>query len=203
MSLLFTPKKIGNVELPNRFVHSATYEGMAKDTGEASDELVKRYEKLAKGGAGLIITGYMYVHATGRAYPHQTGIHSDDMMPGLKQLTDRVLQEGGKIFFQVAHAGRQTTKNLIGQTPLGPSSKRRDPIYFVKPKEMSEDEITDMVKAFGAAAKRAIEAGADGIQLHSAHGYLINEFLSPFFNIRKDSWGGSDENRFRFLKEAL
>lgn len=203
MSLLFTPKKIGNVELPNRFVHSATYEGMAKETGEVSDELIKRYERLAKGGVGFIITGYMYVHATGRAYPHQTGIHSDNMIPGLKELTDRVHQEGGKVAFQLAHAGRQTTRGLIGQTPLGPSSKGRDPVYFVKPKEMSEDEIIDTVKAFGNASRRALEAGADGIQLHGAHGYLINEFLSPFFNIRTDSWGGSDKNRFRFLKAVL
>jgi 2,4-dienoyl-CoA reductase-like NADH-dependent reductase (Old Yellow Enzyme family) len=180
MSILFTPKKIGNIELQNRFVNSATYEGMAKQTGEVTEELIKRYEKLAKGGVGLIITGYMSVHPTGRAYPHQTGIHSDDSMPGLKQLTDRVHQEGGKIVFQLAHAGRQTTRGLIGQIPLGPSSSGRDPV-----------------------ANRAVEAGADGIQLHGAHGYLINEFLSPFFNSRTDSWGGSDENRFRFLKEVL
>lgn len=203
MSILFTPKKIGNTELQNRFVNSATYEGMAKQTGEVTEELIKRYEKLAKGGVGLIITGYMSVHPTGRAYPHQTGIHSDDSMPGLKQLTDRVHQEGGKIVFQLAHAGRQTTRGLIGQTPLGPSSRGRDPVNFVKPKEMTEDEIIEIVNAFGAAANRAVEAGADGIQLHGAHGYLINEFLSPFFNSRTDSWGSSDENRFRFLKEVL
>jgi 2,4-dienoyl-CoA reductase-like NADH-dependent reductase (Old Yellow Enzyme family) len=203
MSILFTPKKIGNIELQNRFVNSATYEGMAKQTGEVTEELIKRYEKLAKGGVGLIITGYMSVHPTGRAYPHQTGIHSDDSMPGLKQLTDRVHQEGGKIVFQLAHAGRQTTRGLIGQIPLGPSSSGRDPVNFVKPKEMTEDEIIEIVNAFGAAANRAVEAGADGIQLHGAHGYLINEFLSPFFNSRTDSWGGSDENRFRFLKEVL
>jgi 2,4-dienoyl-CoA reductase-like NADH-dependent reductase (Old Yellow Enzyme family) len=124
-------------------------------------------------------------------------------MPGLKQLTDRVHQEGGKIVFQLAHAGRQTTRGLIGQIPLGPSSSGRDPVNFVKPKEMTEDEIIEIVNAFGAAANRAVEAGADGIQLHGAHGYLINEFLSPFFNSRTDSWGGSDENRFRFLKEVL
>ncbi|MEE4261060.1 MAG: NADH:flavin oxidoreductase, partial [Desulfobacteraceae bacterium] len=203
MSILFTPKRVGNFEVQNRFINSATYEGLAKETGEASDGLIKRYEKLAKGGVGLIITGFIYVHPTGRAYPHQTGIHSDDMIPGLKQLTARVHQEGGKIVFQLGHAGRQTTRGLIGQTPLGPSSKGRDPIYFVKPKEMTKDEITETVKAFGAAARRAFEAGADGIQLHGAHGYLINEFLSPFFNSRTDSWGGSDENRFRFLKEVL
>ena len=203
MSLLFTPKKIGKIELPNRFVHSATYEGMAKGSGEVSDELIKRYEKLAKGGAGLIIPGYMGVHPTGRAYPYQTSIDSDEMIPGLKTLADTVHREGGKIVFQLNHAGRQTTRGMIGQTPMAPSSNGRDPIYFVKPKEMAEDEIREMIKAFGAAARRAGQAGADGIQLHGAHGYLINEFLSPFFNTRTDSWGGSDENRFRFLKEVL
>jgi 2,4-dienoyl-CoA reductase-like NADH-dependent reductase (Old Yellow Enzyme family) len=203
MSILFTPQKIGNIKLPNRFVHSATYEGMAKKSGEVSDGLIKRYEKLAKGGVGLIIPGYMGVHPTGRAYPYQIGIDSDEMIPGLKTLADTVHREGGKIVFQLNHAGRQTTRGLIGKTPMAPSSKGRDPIYFVKPKEMAEDEIREMIKAFGTAARRAGEAGADGIQLHGAHGYLINEFLSPFFNSRTDSWGGSDENRFRFLKEVL
>ena len=203
MSRLFTPKKIGNVELPNRFVNSATFESMAKETGEVSDELIKRYERLAKGGVGLIITGLMYVHPSGRGYKYQTAIHHENMIEGLKKLVAAVHQAGGKIAFQLAHCGRQTTKDKIGQTPLAPSSRGRDPVNFVKPKEMTEDEIREIVKAFGAAAQRAVEAGADGIQLHGAHGYLISEFLSPFFNIRTDSWGGSEENRFRFLKEVL
>ena len=201
MTTLFSPMKIGNVEIPNRFIASATHEGMAAKTGEVSDELIKRYERLARGGVGLSITGLMNVHASGRAYKNQTGIDDDSMIPGLQKLVDTVHQAGGKIAFQIAHSGRQTTKGIIGRTPLAPSSRGRDPVYFVKPKEMTEEEIMEVVVAFGAAARRAVEAGADGIQLHAAHGYLISEFLSPFFNIRTDSWGGSDENRFRFLKE--
>ena len=203
MSALFTTKKIGNVEIPNRFVTSATYESMANENGEVSDELIKRYEKLAKGGVGLSITGLMYVHDSGRGYKFQTSIHHDSMIEGLKKLTDAVHQASGKIAFQLVHCGRQTTKKMTGQTPLAPSSRGRDPMNFVKPKEMTEDEIMEMIKAFGAAAKRAVQAGADAVQLHGAHGYLISEFLSPFFNIRTDSWGGSDENRFRFLKEVF
>ncbi len=203
MSALFSPKTIGNVELPNRFVSSATFESMAKETGEVSDELIRRYEKLAKGGVGLSITGLMYVHASGRGYKFQTSIHHDSMIKGLKKLTDAVHQAGGKIAFQLVHCGRQTTKKMTGQIPLAPSSRGRDPMYFVKPKEMTEDEIMEMIKAFGAAAKRAVQAGADAVQLHGAHGYLVSEFLSPFFNIRTDSWGGSDKNRFRFLKEVI
>jgi len=201
MSLLFSPIEVGNVEFPNRLVCSATYEVMAKDTGEVSDELIKRYAKLAKGGVGLSVTGLMYVHPKGRGYKNQAGIHHDEMIEGLSNLTDAVHQEGGKIAFQIAHCGRQTTKRMAGQTPLAPSSRGRDPLNFVKPKEMTEDDIWDAIRAFGAAAKRAVQSGADAVQLHAAHGYLICEFLSPFFNIRTDDWGGSDENRFRFLKE--
>jgi len=201
--MLFTPISLGDVQLKNRFIHSATYEAMAFETGEVSDKLVKRYQNLAKGDVGLIIPGYMFVHLLGRCTKYQMGIHSNDMIPGLRKLVEAVHQEGGKIAFQLAHAGRQTTKAVIGQTPLGPSNKGRDPIYFVRPKEMSADDIQEVIRAFGNAAGRAVEAGADGIQLHAAHGYLINQFISPFFNHRKDAWGGSDANRFRFLKELI
>jgi 2,4-dienoyl-CoA reductase-like NADH-dependent reductase (Old Yellow Enzyme family) len=125
------------------------------------------------------------------------------MIPGLSKLVQAVHKAGGKIAFQLGHAGRQTSKVMIGQTPLGPSSKGRDPVNFVKPKEMSASEIREAIQAFGRAAGRAVEAGADGIQLHAAHGYLINQFLSPFFNQRKDEWGGSDTNRFRLFKEVI
>jgi len=203
MSILFTPINIGNVQMKNRFIHSATHEAMSLETGEVSDKLIKRYQNLAKGEVGLIIPGYMYVHSLGRSYRHQTGIHNDDMIPGLTKLVQSVHQEGGKIVFQLAHAGRQTTKAMIGQTPIGPSSRGRDPVNFVNPKEMSADQIQEAIRAFGLAANRAVQAGADGIQLHAAHGYLINQFLSPYFNRRKDEWGGSDANRFRFLKELI
>ncbi len=203
MSILFTPINIGNVQIRNRFIHSATHEGMSLETGEVSGDLIKRYQMLAKGEVGLIIPGYMYVHPLGRCYKYQTGIHRDAMIPGLTKLVQSVHQEGGKIVFQLAHAGRQTTKAIIGQTPIGPSSRGRDPVNFVKPKEMSPDQIQEVIQAFRAAADRAVQAGADGIQLHAAHGYLINQFLSPYFNRRKDEWGVSDANRFRLLKELV
>ena len=203
MSVLFTPINLGNVQIKNRFIHSATYEVMSLETGEVSDKLVKRYQNLARGEVGLIIPGNMFVHPLGRAYLYHTGIHTDNMIPGLRKLVEAVHQEGGKIAFQLNHAGRQTTKALIGQIPLGPSGKGMDPVNFVKPKEMNSDQIQDVIRAFGYAAKRAVEAGVDGIQLHAAHGYLINQFISPFFNHRKDEWGGSDDNRFRFLKEII
>lgn len=201
MSALFTSKKIGQKEIQNRFVHSATYECMANHSGAVTDKLIKRYSHIAKGGTGLIIPGYIFVMPNGRAVKYQTGIHNDDMIEGLRNLVDVVHDQGSKIAFQLVHSGRQTDKNTIGQTPIGPSKGPRDNIYMTKPKEMTEEEIQETIKAFGAAAFRAGEAGADGVQIHAAHGYLINQFLSPFFNKREDYWGGSDEKRFRFIKE--
>jgi len=203
MLKLFTPLKIGNTELKNRFVHSATYEVMARENGEVTETLIKRYVTLAKGGVGLIIPGYMYVHPLGRSYKFQSGIHEDALIPSLRTLVDMIHKEGAQVIFQLAHSGRQTTKNIIGQIPLGPSDKGRDPINFIKPKAMTEPEIHQTIRAFALAANRSVAAGADGVQLHAAHGYLINQFISPFFNHRTDSWGGSDEGRFRFLKETV
>lgn len=203
MSTLFTPKTIGNIEIKNRFVHSATYECMADNNGGVTDKLIKRYSKLAKGGAGLIIPGYCYVLPNGRAVNYQTGIHSDNMIEELTRLVDAVHAGGSKIALQLVHSGRQTAKDTIGQTQLAPSKGPMDTIYMAKPKEMKEEEIQEVISAFGAAASRANKAGADGVQIHAAHGYLVNQFLSPFFNKRSDSWGGSDENRFRFIKKII
>lgn len=203
MSILFNPTQLGKMQIKNRFVCSATYESMATETGEVTDAIIKRYRALAKGEVGLIIPGYLYVHSWGRAVKHQTAIHNDNMIPGLKKVVETVHDSGGKIIFQLAHAGRQTTKEMIGKTPMGPSDKGRDPMFFFKPKKMNESEIHEVIEAFGSAAYRAVETGVDGIQIHAAHGYLVNQFLSPFFNDRDDEWGGSDENRFRFLKEVI
>ena len=203
MSILFKPIQLANLEIKNRFVCSATYEGSAKETGEVTEGIIKRYRTLAKGDVGLIITGYMHVHPLGRAFKYQTGIHSDSMVPGLSEMVRTVHQEEGRIVFQLAHAGRQTTKTVIGQTPMGPSGTGRDPVHFVKPKSMEHDQILEVIQAFRKGVRRAVRAGADGVQIHAAHGYLVNQFLSPFFNIRKDKWGGSDENRFRLLKEII
>jgi 2,4-dienoyl-CoA reductase-like NADH-dependent reductase (Old Yellow Enzyme family) len=203
MSILFEPMALGNVEIKNRFVHSATVENMATEQGQVTEDLTERYRTLAKGDVGLIIPGNLYVHPLGRAFKYEAGIHSDEMIPGLKQVVDAVHEEGGRIVFQLIHAGRQTTKELIGQTPLGPSATGRDPINFVKPQEMTETEIQEAIEAFGRAAGRVVETGADGVQIQAAHGWLVSQFLSPFFNHRDDAWGGSDENQFRFLKEVV
>jgi 2,4-dienoyl-CoA reductase-like NADH-dependent reductase (Old Yellow Enzyme family) len=176
---------------------------MASETGEVTDQQIRRYQLLAENEVGLIIPGFTFIHPMGKAFPLQTGIHKDDMIPGLKKLIGSVHQKGGEIVLQLCHAGRQTTKGLIGSRPLGPSSFDRDPLNLVKPAEMTEEDIQEAIRAFGKAAMRAVSAGADGIQFHGAHGYLINQFLSPFFNRRIDRWGGTDEKRFRFLREVI
>jgi 2,4-dienoyl-CoA reductase-like NADH-dependent reductase (Old Yellow Enzyme family) len=173
MSALFTPKKIGPTEIKNSFVHSATYECMADCNGEVTDKLIKRYKRLAKGGVGLIIPGYCFVSPNGRAMNFQTGIHNDTTIPGLKKLAHAVHADGSKIAFQLVHSGRQTAKDTIGQTQLAPSKGSMDSIYMARPKEMGEGDIQEAITAFGSAASRAEKAGADGIQVHAAHGYLV------------------------------
>ncbi len=202
-SALFTKGKLGALTTRNRFVHSATYEAMASATGEVTEALCTRYRKLAKAEVGLLIPGYMFVQPSGKGQPLQTGIHDDEMVPGLRRLVDAAHDSGAPIVFQLAHAGGQTTAECAGRRPMAPSDVIRDPVSLKKPAAMTESDIENTICAFGQAARRAAEAGADGIQIHAAHGYLLSEFLSPYFNQRSDSWGGSNENRFRMLKDTV
>ncbi len=191
------------MEVNNKFVRSATIENLAKEDGEVTEKLIKLYSTLAKGEIGLIIPGYMYIHPLGQAYKYQTGIYKDDLIPGLKKIVDAIHEEDGKVAFQIVHAGLQTFSRLIGTTPVGPSGDIINPVSMDYSREMTEEDIQESIEAFVQAAKRAVETGADAVQLHSAHGYLMNQFLSPFYNRRQDDWGGTDEKRFRYLKEII
>lgn len=203
MSVLFTPLKLGNLEIKNRFIHAGTYEVMADENGFVTDQLIKRYKNLARGEVGLIIPGYMNVHPLGKATPHQVCADSDDKIPGLKRLADTIHENGSKACFQLAHAGRQTKKEYTGHTPIAPSSVGWDPMYLVRPRAMTEEEIREVIDAYAGAAARMVEAGTDAIHISAGAGYLPCQFLSPYLNQRKDKWGGSDENRFRFVKEMV
>jgi 2,4-dienoyl-CoA reductase-like NADH-dependent reductase (Old Yellow Enzyme family) len=203
MSLLFTPKKIGNLEIKNRFVQSATFTASAKPNGEVSEQTIRRHQRLARGEVGLIVKGALFVHPWGKMGFGQAGIHNDTMIPGLKRLTTAVHTEGGKIVFQLHHAGDFTSRKVIGCTPFAPSAFEKDPLYGKKPREMTCEQIQEVIECFGKAAARAAEAGADGVQIHAAHSYLVSKFISPFYNRRTDEWGGTDEKRFRFLKEIF
>lgn len=203
MSVLFTPLKLGNLEIKNRFIHAGTYEVMADENGFVTDKLIKRYKNLAQGEVGLIIPGYMNVHPLGKATPHQVCADSDDKISGLKRLADTIHENGSKACFQLAHAGRQTKKEYTGHTPMAPSSVGWDPMYMVRPRAMTEDDIHEVIDAYASAAARMVEAGTDAIHISAGAGYLPSQFLSPYLNQRKDKWGGSDENRFRFVRETV
>ena len=201
MSILFELGHIAGLELKNRLVRSATAERMSDEDGRPEQAMIDLYAELARGGVGLIVTGHAFVHESGKAHPTMTGVHRDDLIPSLQALSDVVHQEGGKVVIQINHAGRQTSEDTIGRTPLAPS-----PVPRVKgsprPHELTETEIEELIAAFGRAAGRAREAGFDGVQLHGAHGYLINQFCSPASNWRRDRWGGSPARRLRFLEEV-
>lgn len=196
MSILFTPHKLNELQLRNRFIFSACEDNLASEQGFVSDALIAKNRKIAQGGVGLIITSHIAVHPLGRTRKRQLGLFHDDMVPGFEKLVAAVHAHGAKIIFQLGHAGSQTKAAVIGRKPLGPSALNADMA------EMSPDQIQEAVLAFRQAAERAVAARADGIQLHGAHGYLINQFLSPYFNHRHDTWGGNPENMFRFLKSV-
>jgi len=208
MSVLFTPARIGTLELRNRFVRSATNDRMVTTDGKVTDDLVDYYGLLARGGIGLIITGHAYVHPLGQGSVRQLGVYDDGMISGLKRIADVVHEFDGRIAAQITHAGRQTQKEIIGETPVAPSAIPYG-LQKVMPRELSDAEIETIIDDFAGAADRVREAGFDAVQLHGAHGYLINQFLSPFSNKRTDGWGlagrssGHDqEGRFKFLHEV-
>jgi 2,4-dienoyl-CoA reductase-like NADH-dependent reductase (Old Yellow Enzyme family) len=157
--------------------------------------------QLARGGVGLIITGHAYVSREGQASRWQLGIYSDDLIPGLVQMTTSVHAVGGKIALQVAHAGVRASYPLSGLEPIGPSVLQTgsEPVG----REMTRHDIESVIHAFAAAAIRSQAAGFDAIQIHGAHGYLVSQFLSPYFNKRRDEYGGSIENRARLSIEVV
>ncbi|MBF0558053.1 MAG: NADH:flavin oxidoreductase [Nitrospirae bacterium] len=200
--MLFEPFAIGSLTLKNRIVRSATYEKRADDDGFVTDSLIEFYEDLAKGGAGLIISGNALVHTSGRSVQQQLSIHNDFYIDKLRRLTDAVHDSGGTIVIQLVHGGRQSFPALLGgEQPMAPSEVY-DPTTRITPRAMDDKEIWEVIEAFGDAGRRAIYAGFDGVQLHGAHGYLINEFLSPHTNRRDDYWGGDEERRFHFVEEV-
>ena len=200
MSILFKKGKIGNLTLKNRFVRSATAELLASDDCRVTDQYINAFSRLAKGGVGLIITGNYYVNNIGRSIPRTIIVDKDEIINDLKRVTAVVHENGGKVIAQINHGGRQCNPEIIKETPVAPSQVR-DPVSFVKPREMLEIEIEDTINDFAKAAGRIKKAGFDGVQVHAAHGYLVNQFLSGHTKRRKDKWGGSIDNRMRFLVE--
>jgi 2,4-dienoyl-CoA reductase-like NADH-dependent reductase (Old Yellow Enzyme family) len=198
--MLFTPAKLGTLSIPNRFMRSATAERMADDqTGQPLPSLKACWQTLAEGGCGLIISGHMYVHPSGKCHPEMTAIYSDDHIAPLRALTDAVHQAGGLVAAQINHGGFQCDPQSV-QAPIAPSAFLAE--FIAQPmRSMTTAEIEMLIDAYAQAARRAKAAGFDAVQLHGAHGYLINQFISPYSNLRKDEWGGDLNSRTRFLRE--
>jgi 2,4-dienoyl-CoA reductase-like NADH-dependent reductase (Old Yellow Enzyme family) len=190
------PGRIGSVELRNRIVRAATSETSCAPEGEIADGLISLYADLAKGGAGLLITGHCYVETRGQCSPRQIGFHSDRLIPGLTRLTDTVHRHGGIIFAELSHAGSQSVMPDI--SPIAPSASANE-IFGREASEMTASDIDGVIAAFADAGRRAVWSGFDGIHLHGGNGYLISQFSSPSANRRKDQWGRDAAGRDRFF----
>ncbi len=199
MKQMFDATNLKSIALRNRTVRSATWEGAGTADGDSTDKLNAMMADLAAGQVGLIISSHAYVMSIGKASPQQIGIEHDGRIASLTTMTDAVHAAGGAIVCQLAHAGGETAHELAGGVALAPSPMQNEKGETAA--EMTAAQIAETVLAFAAAARRAKQAGFDGVQIHGAHGYLISQFLSPFFNKRTDAYGGSLENRSRLLRD--
>ena len=198
--MLINEAVISGIKVKNRIIRSATHDGLADINGAPSDELIKKYEFLAKNDVGCIITGYAAVSANGVSpYPRMLKIFDDSVIDKYKELTDAVHRHGTPVVLQIAHCGRQTSSKTIGMPKVAPSQVLHA-FYPDKSKVLTDEEIQSIIYDFVAAAIRAEKAGFDAVQLHGGHGYLLHDFLSPFGNRRKDKWGGTLENRTRIVE---
>ncbi|MDW8050677.1 MAG: FAD-dependent oxidoreductase [Nitrososphaerota archaeon] len=201
---LFEPGKIGPLETRNRIVMPAVCENFATNDGFITERAIEYYRVRAK-GVGLLIYGASVIyHPQARAVMNSS-ISDDKYIPGLAKLAEAIKSGGAKACIQIMHAGRQTKSSIAKAHPVCPS-----PVPFIRgallypevPRELTKDEILDIIKAFGAAARRATEAGWEAIELHAAHGYLLHNFLNPYVNLRKDEYGGF-EGGLRFMEELI
>ena len=199
MPNLFDALMINRLELGNRFIRSATMDTLG-DQGRVTDELLAFYRELAAGEIGLIVSGGIYVRKDGQIALGELAADTDETIPSLRKLAETVHKAGGKIAAQLLHAGWAGRPEVTGSQPVAPSSTVH-PYTEIEARELTGDEILEIIESFVQAAQRAMEAGFDAVQLHSAHGRLPCAFLSPAANRREDEWGGSPEKRARFLRQ--
>lgn len=200
--VVFSKFKMGSLEMPNRLVRSATGEGASEEnTGRPTKAIIKHYRKLAEGGIGLIITGHVAVSYEGRCYSRMSSLHTDEFVADYRKIVEVCHEHQTPVVCQLNHGGRQVDPTAKGIRALCPSSVQSKGTSFL-PEELTEKDILRIIDDFGMAAKRSKEAGFDGVQIHSAHGYLISQFNSPLTNRRDDAWGGTPEKRRRFLLDV-
>ena len=199
-STLFTPYQLGPVTLRNRTVRSAAFESMGRDFGP-TEELKNYHVSVARGGVGMTTVAYAAVCRSGLSFNKQLWLRPE-IVPGLRDLTDAVHREGAACGIQIGHCGNMTHLTTAGQIPIGASTGFN--LYAYTPvRGMRRSEIAQVAKDFGRAVATAHDAGFDSVELHAGHGYLISQFLSPYTNRRRDEFGGSLENRMRFMRMCL
>lgn len=200
-SLIFRPGRIGKLAVRNRLVAAPMVRNYGDGNGHATARYAVHVERLARGGVGTIILEAAYVRPDGRAFRHQLGLHEDAVVRPLREVVAAVHRHEVPVGIQLFHAGRQTMHVISGFDPVAPSAIP-DPLLNELPQALGPAQIAEIAEEFGRAARRAREAGCDFVEIQGAHGYLVCEFLSPFSNRRSDAYGGSPENRRRFLEEV-
>ena len=199
-SKLFTPYKLGNVTLRNRTIRSAAFESMGDKFGP-TQQLKDYHVSVAKGGIGMTTLAYAAVCRSGLSFDKQLWLRPE-IVPGLKDITDAVHEAGAAASIQIGHCGNMTHYSTAGQIPIGPSTGIN--MYAYTPvRRMRKSEIAEVAKDFGRAIHTAHEAGFDCVEVHAGHGYLISQFLSPYTNHRRDEFGGSLDNRMRFMRMCM
>lgn len=202
MENLFDKTELNGLELKNRFIRSSLWMKMANEKGYPTKEVYKTYKELAQGGVGMIFTGYAFVMKEGKANPGMLGIYDDSFIPEYQKLTDIVHENGSKIALQIAYGGSQSYDEKATEREIWGPSAVENRVTGITPKKMTKEDIKTLVSSFGDAAVRAKEADFDAVQIHGAHGYLLSQFLTPYYNRREDEYGGSIENRARILCEV-
>jgi 2,4-dienoyl-CoA reductase-like NADH-dependent reductase (Old Yellow Enzyme family)/thioredoxin reductase len=202
MGKLFEPIKIGTMKLKNRIVMPAMDTNYSSEDGFVTRRLVNYHVERAKGGVGLIIVEGAYVEPEGKGSVMQLGVDHENKIPGLKELAAAIRTNGARATLQLFHGGRQSHSSIIGTQPVSASE------VFCRttqetPRALAVEEIQNVIEAFGEGARRTKASGFDAVEIHGAHGYLINQFLSPLTNKRTDKYGGDVKGRTRFLLEIL
>ena len=200
MSELFTPYRIGPLEIRNRTIRSAAFEGMCEHNSP-SQELFDYHTAVARGGIGMTTVAYAAVCRSGLSFERQLWMRPE-IVPELRKLTDAIHAEGAKASIQLGHCGNMSHRKICGCMPYGASRgfNLYSPTFVHK---MNHREIDEVVEAYGEAVELAIEAGFDAVEIHAGHGYLISQFLSPYTNHRRDEYGGSLDNRMRFMRRCM
>ncbi|WP_312338384.1 NADH:flavin oxidoreductase [Anaerospora hongkongensis] len=203
MSYLLEPLQAGTLQLHNRLVMPPMATSKAEADGKVSQDILNYYqEKSAGGHIGLIIIEHSFIEQAGKASHNQLSIADDSIVENLKELAALIHRNGSKTVMQINHAGSGADEKITGSVPVGPSAIA-NPRKGTMPRELAQHELNGIVNAFAAAAGRVKAAGFDGVEIHSAHGYLLNQFLSPLTNQRQDGYGGSINNRIRLHLEVV